>query len=66
MSPEGRVKALLEAPPNSWVAFSEDESKVVGYGSTYEQAVLEAEKNGVTEPVLVKTPDSWIDLALTN
>src|SRR5258706_9684073 len=34
MNPEERVQMLLGAKPNSWVALSHDESKVVGTGST--------------------------------
>jgi hypothetical protein len=59
MSTEERVKILREAKPNSWVAFSGDESKVLAYGETYSDAVRAAEKLGETEPVMVKVPDNW-------
>ena len=62
MLPEERAKVLLNAPPNSWIAFSEDESRVVGSGSTYAEAVEMAEHEGVEDPVLVKTPDEWLPL----
>ncbi len=64
MTPETRVKILVDAPPDSWVAFSEDETKVVAWGSTYEEAVSKAEQEGVTDPVLVKTPKNWSDRVL--
>lgn len=64
MSPEARIEALRNAPPNGWAAFSEDEERVVAYGSTYDEAVTKAAENGVPEPVLVKVPHSWNDLAL--
>ena len=62
MTPEARSEALLNAPKNSWVAFSEDETEVVAHGSTYDEAVANAEKKGVKEPVLVKTPEEWLEM----
>jgi hypothetical protein len=59
MSAEERVRILREAKPNSWVAFSEDESKVVAYGESYSEVVKAAESVGEKEPVIVKTPESW-------
>jgi Family of unknown function (DUF5678) len=59
MSTEERVKILRDAKPNSWVAFSGDESKVLAYGDTYSDAVKAAEKLGESEPVIVKVPDNW-------
>jgi len=59
MSAEERVRILSEASPNSWVAFSNDESKLVGRGTTYDEAVDDAEKNGETDPILIKIPDNW-------
>ena len=59
MSPETRIKALREAPPNGWVAFSSDEERLVAYGKTYEEAVRKAEKRGELDPVLVKVPKDW-------
>lgn len=59
MTPEERVKLLSEAKPNSWLALSSDESKVVGRGDTYSEAVAEAEKHGEDDPLLIKIPDTW-------
>lgn len=59
MNAEERVKILREAKPNSWVAFSSDESRLVGCGATYSDAVADAEKHGENDPVLIKIPDSW-------
>ena len=64
MRPEERIEALLQAPPGGWVAFSEDESRVVAYGATYDEAVLNAEKAGVSDPLLVKVPVDWTELVL--
>ncbi len=59
MAPEERVKILREAKPNIWIALSADESRVVGRGNTYGEAVAEAEKQGEQDPVILKTPDDW-------
>jgi hypothetical protein len=59
MSTEERVRILREAKPNSWVAFSSDESKVLAYGETYLDAVKAAEKLGEKDPLMVKVPDNW-------
>jgi len=64
MSPEERTQILLEARPNSWIALSEDESKVVGRGGTYTEAVEEALSNGEEDPLLIRTPEEWNDLVL--
>lgn len=64
MSPKERIEALLKAPPDGWVAFSEDESRVVAYGNSYDDVVDAAERGGVTDPILVKVPHDWTQLVL--
>jgi hypothetical protein len=64
MAKEERLQILRESPPNSWVAFSEDESRLVGRGSTYAEAVAAADEQGVSEPILLKTPDKWVPMVL--
>jgi hypothetical protein len=59
-----RLEALRSAPADSWVALSEDESTVVAVGSTYDEAVQKSEKAGVSDPVLVKTPKTWLPISL--
>jgi predicted RNase H-like HicB family nuclease len=59
MTDEERVRILSEAKLNSWVAFSSDESKLVGRGDSYEQAVEDAQKHGESDPLLIKIPDNW-------
>lgn len=65
MSAEERLKALRKAPPDGWIAFSEDESSVVAYGLTYEQVVAAAQEKGVSEPILVKVPKDWTAMVMT-
>jgi hypothetical protein len=64
MSTEERVRILRDAPPQTWIAFSEDESSVVAEAATYEEVVALAESKGVSDPVLVMTPSSWIPMVL--
>jgi hypothetical protein len=59
MSPEDYARMLAKAPRDGWIALSEDESRVVGTGLTMEDAVSAAAKQGVDEPVLVKSPKEW-------
>lgn len=61
MTPEERVEMLRKATPDSWIAMSADESRAVGKGMTYQEAVEDAERNGVKDPILIKTPPDWID-----
>jgi hypothetical protein len=60
MSSKERIEVLENAPPNSWVALSEDESRVLGIAATYAEAVELASKAGVEDPVLIKTPEEWL------
>ena len=60
MSAEERLEALRKAPPNAWLALSDDESRVVGVAQTYEEAVELAAKSGVDDPVLIKRPAEWL------
>jgi hypothetical protein len=60
MSAEERVRILSEAKPNSWVAFSADESNVLANADTYSEVVKIAREQGESEPVVIKTPESWL------
>lgn len=59
LSPDERVRILLESEPNSWVALSSDESKVVGRGKSYDEVVEQAKTNGEDDPLVIKTPEEW-------
>lgn len=59
MTPEERIRILREAKPDSWIALSADESRVVGRGNTYGEAVEQAKRQGEEDPVLLKIPDNW-------
>jgi len=64
MSTDERFEALKSAPLDSCVAFSEDETKIVAVGATYDEAVKKSESAGVSDPVLVKTPKAWYPVAV--
>ena len=59
-----RFEALSSAPLDSWIALSEDESKVVAVGATYEEAVKNSEEAGVEDPVILRTPPRWAPLSV--
>lgn len=64
MSDDARFEALKSAPLDSWIALSEDESKIVAVGLTYEEAVRKSESASVFDPILIKTPKNWHSLAV--
>jgi hypothetical protein len=64
MTVDLRFEALKAAPLDSWIALSEDETKIVATASTYEEAVQKSESAGVSDPVLVKTPKAWHAIAV--
>ncbi len=59
MSPEARIQALREAGAGTWLAFSEDESRVVATGASYDEVVKAAEDAGEDEPVITRVPNDW-------
>jgi hypothetical protein len=59
-----RLELLKQAPLDSWVALSEDESHIVAVGASYEEVVQKSASAGVADPVLIKTPKSWIPISV--
>jgi len=59
-----RLDALRSAPLNSWVALSEDESRIVAVGATYDEVVKNSEKAGTSDPIILKTPEQWASFSL--
>jgi hypothetical protein len=59
-----RFEALKLAPLDSWVALSEDESRIVAVGKSYAEVVDKSESLGVSDPVLVKTPKNWLPVSV--
>jgi hypothetical protein len=67
MGPEkesARLELLRNAPLNSWVALSADESHVIAIGHTFIEADARAKASGEQGYVLTRTPDAWMSRAL--
>ncbi len=61
---EARLEALRQAPLDSWIALSKDETKVVAVGATYSEVVKNCEQAGIDDPVILKTPPQWAPLSV--
>jgi len=61
---DSRFEALQSAPLDSWIALSEDESKIVAVGGSYDEVVTKSENAGVSDPVLIKTPKAWLPISV--
>ena len=61
---DARVEALRGARPDSWVALSDDESRIVAVADTYEEVALASDRAGVSDPVVVKIPKVWSSLSV--
>ena len=59
-----RLEIPRSAPLDSWIALSEDESKIVAVGDSYDGVVSKSEKAGVSDPVLIKTPKCWLPISV--
>lgn len=51
---------LANAPRNCWLALNEDETKIVGRGETVQEAVVEAKRAGVDDPIVLWAPKEWV------
>lgn len=61
---DSRFELLKFAPPDSWIALSEDETRIVAVGRSYSEVVEKSERAGEADPVLVKTPKEWLPISL--
>jgi hypothetical protein len=52
-------KVLNDAARECWLALTEDESAVAGRGETPAEAVAEAQRAGVRDPILIWAPKTW-------
>lgn len=56
----GTLSSVLDnASRDCWLALNEDESAVVGRGNTPKEAVEEAQRAGVQDPILILAPKTW-------
>jgi hypothetical protein len=61
---EARVSALRGAPLNSWIALSDDETKVVAHGATFQEVSDQLDRMGDETSFIVRTPPNWMPLAV--
>lgn len=54
------TKILLDAPRECWLAFNEEQTAIVGRGETVAEAVEEARKHGVQDPVIMWSHKKWV------
>ena len=54
-----RIELLRNAPLNSWVALSADETQILATASTFKEADEIARKSGHSDYFLIRTPDAW-------
>lgn len=64
MSPEERVAVLKQTSPDSWLALSADEERVVASGKTFSEAVENARGSGEADPVLIHIPENWVPVVV--
>ena len=59
-----RSEALRAAPLDSWVALTEDETRIIATGATYEEVAKRLDDAGDTDSIILKTPKSWLPFAV--
>ena len=52
--------APRKVPSNGWIAFSKEDERLIACGATYDEVVANAEKQGASDLVVVKVPETWI------
>ena len=61
--PQDPNRVLRTAPPGSWVALSEDKTRVVGTGVSAQAAIYQAKLQGEFAPVLIQMPVQGEEMA---
>jgi hypothetical protein len=66
MSPENqsRLELLRSAPLNKWIALSPDETTIVAVGETYSEVSDRSDSAGVSDPVIITTPEEWTPVSV--
>ncbi len=57
--PSRRVELMRSVPPDSWIAMSKDESRIVGVGRTFLEADSTARSAGESDYFITRAPDVW-------
>ena len=56
---QSRLSALASAPLDRWIALAADESHVVADGETFAEVAAAAERNGESDPLILRVPHDW-------
>jgi len=64
MTDATRLELLKNVPLDSWIALSEDESRIVTIGSSFAEVSRKSELTGVEDPIILKTPKAWLPLSV--
>jgi len=51
---------LADAPRNCWLSLDESQTKIIGRGETLEEAIAEAKRAGVDDPIVMWSPKKWM------
>lgn len=51
---------LRNVPPESWVALSPEQSRIIAAGKTAKEVIEKAMKDDIEEPVVIWVPKEWI------
>ncbi len=59
-----RAEVLRKAPLNCWIALSEDETRILAQGDSYQEVADQLDAIGDSTATILKTPSSWLPLAV--
>ncbi len=59
-----RLEALQNAPLNSWIALSGDETTLVATGASYIEVARKLDELGDVDAVILKTPSQWVPFSV--
>jgi hypothetical protein len=60
-----RAETLRSAPPDSWIALSADETRIVASGATLAEVAKLLDDAGDKDSVILKTPKAWMPFTLS-
>lgn len=56
--------STITAPLDSWIALTEDETRITATGATYEEVSKRLDDAGDKDSIILKTPSSWLTFAV--
>jgi hypothetical protein len=60
-----RLNMLRSAPLDSWLALSEDESRIIAVGNSYTEVSDRSDAAGEKDPIILKTPSAWEPMSVS-